>query len=159
MTINYVEEPTLLTPAETSFDVEGQLYDLTYFQHWNRFDEYVFTFQPRFPSDYNKIYEAVENAVMLVEMRKSPYSNKVAIPKCENKHGHPMCSQIYLPKLNIEYEDASELQGRDCCFTLNLRDAPDGSIYLNADYITIYPKEQPKMVMMDLLYDDELDIF
>ena len=95
MTINYVDEPTILTPAETSFDVEGQLDDLKYFQHWNRFDEYVFTFQPRYPSDYNRIYEAVENAVMMVEMRKSPYSNKVAVSKCENKHGHPMCSQIF----------------------------------------------------------------
>lgn len=157
MTLNYVDEETILTPADTSFDVEGQLDDVKHFQHWNQHDNYVFTFQPKLPHDYNRIYEAVENAVMMVEMRKSPYSNKVAVPKCENKWGHPMCSQVYLPKLNIEFERSEELQGRDCLFTLNLRDAPDGSIYLNADYILVYPKLQPKAEMMDILYDDTPD--
>ena len=157
--MNYIKEETILSPSETRFTIDAWLQDTDYLTEPNRDGVYSLSFTACSMSSHQNIFERVESAVMNVELRKSPYSNKVAKPKCENKRGEAFCSQLFAPKVNKELEHPSLYYGRKAEITLYLRDDVQGTIYLQADYVNLYPVEQPKQVMMDCLYDPELDIF
>jgi hypothetical protein len=134
------EEETLLTPHETSFNIDVYLYDTTFIQSKNGYAECVFSFYPKTDYDDRTLSEALHQAITEVELKKSPYSRKVAQQRCKQPGQKDVyyCSQLFLPKVNVEFENPSELHLREASLELHLRDDPDGDIYLQCSYVDIY---------------------
>ena len=133
------DEATLLTPAETRFEVEARLIDVKHILQKNGFAENCFVFAPYSETDYYTIEDAITDAITKVEMRKSPYSKKVARGEHRNGKSFYYCSQVnFTPKLNVEPEHIEELTGSHAGLTLHLRDTPNGDIYLQCEFCDIY---------------------
>jgi len=135
----YTEE-TLLTPLETSFSIEAYLYETTFIQTKNGYAECVFSFIGKTPGDYARLEEALHSAITEVERKKSPYSRKVATERCKQPGQKDVyyCSQLFLPKVNLEFNNPSELHLKEASLELHFRDDPDGDIYLQCSYVDIY---------------------
>ena len=79
-------------------------------------------------------------------METTSYSNKVPKKRTEDKNRNPCCNQLFTSKVNIEFEHPDMLRGRQASLTLHLRDAVDGSIYLQCEYCDVYEKVAPEIV-------------
>jgi hypothetical protein len=134
----YTTEHTILTPTDTRISVEGWLQDTTYLLDTDKDDVYSFSFQPLTSTDHQRLFEAIERAVMIIEMNKDPYSKKVAKACCEDKYGLPYCSQLFKPKLNVDVEHPDLLYGKQVSLNLHFRDDPMGNVYLQGDYVDVY---------------------
>jgi hypothetical protein len=140
------KEPTLLSPLETAWRCEAWLLDTRYIQHWNQFDEYVFSFAPQTMFDHQALFELIDNARSLVEMRKDRYSGKTrtADTSSYEKNGSLYCSQLFLPKLNIELPYADYLDGKLVSLAGYIRDSVDGRLYLQCSYCDVYEGDEPQ---------------
>ena len=135
---HYHEETTILTPVDTRIQVEAWLMNTDYLLDTDKDDVYSFTFQPLTTTDHQRLFEAVERAVMKVEMSKDYYSNKVAKACVEDRYGMPYCSQLFAPKVNVSVEHPDLLVGKQVSLNLHFRDDPLGNIFLNCDYCDFY---------------------
>ena len=154
-------EDTVLDPKQTTFTVDCWLQDTDEIYQCNAFGEYSFTFQPKQSYDHSLVMEHLETAKRQVEMMKPPWSTKVVRGFYRNDKGEFICNQLFAPSVDVKVPHPSELHGKVATVTCHLRDAADGTIYLNASYVHVHPTEQPKAVMMELVNDgdvlDEID--
>ncbi len=158
MNNNYFDkpnEPTYLSPTDTSITVEGYLQDVENIETMNGYAEYYFTFNPFSMSDDQMLMEHLEQGKLTLRNLLPPWSSKT--PKlCHlDKKKQVKLSQLFPPKLNVSVDDPSELYGRVATITLHLRDDPTGEIYLNAEYVNVKPVYEPKNTMMRLGNDGD----
>ncbi len=148
-------EPTYLSPKDTSITVEGYLQDVENIETANGYAEYYFSFNPYTMTDDQRLMEHLEQGKLMLDNLKPSWSNKVAKLCHLDKKKQIVLNQLFPPKLNVSVDDPSELYGRVATITLHLRDDPTGSIYLNAEYVNVRPVYQPKDVMMRLGNDGD----
>jgi hypothetical protein len=132
-----ITETTILNPKETHLRIDVFLCDTENLTEPNGYGEYKFSFQPVSYGDYQLLMEAAESALMKVETSLSPYSTKRPAGCYENKYGQPFCSQLFKPIVEPELEDW-ELLHKQASLSLHFRDAVDGKVYLQADYVDVY---------------------
>ena len=134
----YYTEQTLLNPRLTEIRMEGWLIDTTNIQTPNRYGEFSFSFQPQTTTDLQRLYEVLEGAKTTILMDCGRHSNKTPVSKVEDKFGHLVCSQLFQPKVNLDFYHPDELMGREATFALHLRDNPQGDIFLQGDYVDVF---------------------
>lgn len=155
-TTNYNE--TILTPIETEIRIEAWIQDAKYLTTPNRYGEYEFTFTPQVNHDYGRIKETVNTALRNVEMFSYNGSFSREVKDCtETRFGTFKCSQLFAPKLNKEVRDPMEAINKQVSLKLHLRDAIDGSIYLQCEYMDFYQEERVRTLQDDI--DDGLVVF
>ena len=145
----YRKERTLLIPTDTRVEVECWLGDCRFINKWNRYDEYRFSFYPQTANDHQLLCEAGEAAVTKLLMSVDPYSKKKPRASYENKDGSFYCSQLFLPKVNVEFDHPDQLQMQQASLKLHFRDDPLGLVYLQAEYVDLYEF---------VGFDDRLDV-
>lgn len=138
MIYEYTEEKTILTPLDTRVEVKCWLGDCRFINEWNRYDEYYFTFYPQTLDDHQLLCEAGEAAVTKLLMSVDPYSMKEARASYENRNGSFYCSQLFMPKLNVDFEHHDQLLRQQASLKLHFRDDPLGKVYLQAEYVDLY---------------------
>lgn len=138
MISDYEREQTLLTPGETELRIEAWLVGVDHLIESDRDDVYTVSFQPSTTSDYQRLMEAAEMALMTVEMRLGPHSRKRPTKCVEDKRGMCIASQLFKPKLNIMLDHPSLYYGKSVSINGHFRDDPLGSIYFQASYIDLY---------------------
>lgn len=138
-------EGTILSPTETHWRCEAWLIDTDFIRNWNKFDEYVFSFSPETMTDHQMLFETIDNAKSLVEMRKSRFSTKERMndKSSYEKNGFPYCSQLFQPKINVDFDHPDQLRGMRASLSGHIRDTADGRIYLQCDYVDLY--EYPEL--------------
>ena len=136
----YYNEQTLLNPRKTEMRMEGWLIDTTFINTANRYGEFSLSFQPQTTTDLQRLYECLEGAKTTILMDCGRHSNKTPTSRIEDKFGHLVCSQLFTPKVNVEFQHPDELMGREATFALHLRDNPKGEIYLQADYVDVFSR-------------------
>lgn len=136
--MNTTKKETVLSPYETTMNVEALIIDAKYILSPNNDKQYVFTFQPLDYFDYGRISEAVMTALQQVEISTwLPSSNMT-----ETTSGLFQCSQLFPPIINIEVRDAEfDLYHKQVSLKLHLRDDIINRIFLQADYIDCYEEE------------------
>ncbi len=132
---NYYHEETILTPHKTEWRTEAFIIDATNLNSQNRFDEFSVVFEPLSYTHHQMLFELFEGFVSEVRLNTSPYSNKQARPLYENKKGFLYSSQLFVPKINIEFNHPDELYGRTATITGHARDLPLGEVVLQIDYV------------------------
>ena len=157
--MNYTEERTTLTPSETAFRIDGVLMDIDYlvepYGKFRQYPEYRFTFQPLTCDDHQTVLEVVERAVADLAMNLGPYSSKVPKPAVEGKYGMLEVNQLFAPKVSGEDLEGWQLHQRECSIKGHLRDAPDGTIYLQCDYLDVRPVAAPVGSASDFIDEDD----
>lgn len=138
--IDYVKdrEETLLVPHEHSFRIEAWLYDCKYLNSMNTYGEFCVEFAPYSPDDDITVTECLDNAITMVELLKDPYSRKVPRPKVQRRSGIFYSNQLFVPKVNVNYQYTDELVGKLASVSGYLRDLPDGEIVINVSYVDVY---------------------
>jgi hypothetical protein len=140
--MNYYDESegTLLSPLETSWRCDTWLLDTSHLLSTNRFDEYVFSFQPQTMEEFQVLLELIETSRTWVQQRRSIYSSKTQVMKAssyQRRDGSLYCSQLFIPKLNLP--DAphldEQLLGKPATITGYIRDSVDGLLYLQCSYV------------------------
>ena len=159
----YSTEQTILAPHDTQIKIEVFLDDCQFIQSKNREGFYSFSFYALTMNGHQQLCEQVERAVMTVELNKGYDSRKVAQPKVENRQGGFYVSQLFLPKLNVEFQHPSELTGKQADLSLHLRDAPTGDIFLQCEWCDLfepiqYPDEFGRLPGATASAPDEVDI-
>ena len=151
------KEETVLSPTDTRFNIDCYILDATHINSANRMGEFELMFMPVSNTDYIMLEERVRTAVSTVMMNMSPYSSKT--PKsCMEKDRKPYCSQLFTPKVNIDFEHPDVLSGRQASLTMHLRDTVDGSIYLQCEYCDVYePVTAPAVIKEEVEPADEDD--
>ena len=150
----YVEERTILEPVDTQIRIEAWLGDCRYIDKWDKTEAYSFSFYPQTMLDHQNLLEVIENAVTTVQLRKDRHSRKEGRKLCENKDGSLFCSQLFLPKINVQYENTEQLNGMACTLALHLRDLPMGEVVIQADYIDLY--DQPEFPVIDTVNEEDI---
>jgi hypothetical protein len=142
--MNYYDESegTLLSPLETSWRCETWLLDTSHLMSRNRFEEYVFSFQPQMMEEFQALLELIETSKVLVEQRRSMYSSKARVMESssyQRRDGSLFCSQLFIPKLNLpELSHLDEqLLRRPATVTGYIRDSVDGLLYLQCSYVDV----------------------
>ena len=160
-TTNYkgkLHKETILNPIETEIRIEAWIQDAKYLTTPNRYGEYEFTFTPQVNHDYGRIKETVNTALRNVEMLSYNGSFSREVKDCtETRFGTFKCSQLFAPKLNKEVRDPMEAINKQVSLKLHLRDAVDGSIYLQCEYMDFYQEERVRTLQDDI--DDGLVVF
>jgi len=133
-------EGTLLLPKETHWRCEAWLVNTDHILHWNKYDTYEFSFSPETMQDHQMLFETIDMAKAMVEMRRSPYSTKtrLADKTSYERGGIPYCSQLFLPKLNVNVDHPDQLRGQLVSLSGHIRDTKDGRVYLQCDYCDFY---------------------
>jgi hypothetical protein len=153
------EEGTLLLPTETHWRCEAWLLNTDHLLQWNKFDEYSFSFHPQTMSEHQMLFETIDMAKMLVEMRQSRFSSKVRVSDKSSyeRQGTLYCSQLFAPKLNIKVDHPDQLRERLVSISGHIRDTKDGRVYLQADYIDCYAIDdgEPEIVVAPVSTDTE----
>ena len=148
------KEETILTPYETSISVECWLDDCKYIDSKNYEGMFSFSFSPLTMADYHRLEEHIEQAVMTVEFGKSQMSRKEPEASCKTKKGSFYTSQFFLPKVNVEYHYPEMLNGSEASIKLHLRDAADGTIYLQGEWVDLYEPVMPEEKTAPAVYHD-----
>ena len=140
--MNYYDESegTLLSPLETSWRCETWLLDTSHLLSANRFDEYVFSFQPQTMEEFQVVLELIETSKTRVLERRSMYSAKARMMESssyQRRDGSLYCSQLFMPKLNLPETPHldEQLLGKPATVTGYIRDSVDGLLYLQCSYI------------------------
>ena len=133
----YVKEETILEPHKTQWRVDGWITDVDYLYSPNRYKEYIVKWQPLTHNDHQNLHEQLQQAIGQVQLSIGPYSNKVATPMYEDDMGQFYCSQLFMPKLNIEVPHPSELLGKTATFSGHIRELPLGQVVLQLDYLDV----------------------
>ena len=142
--LDHSVEETILQPNETSFRVEAWLEDTDFIQTQHRDGDFRFSFHCYSNHDHQIVAEQLEQAMTTVRLNSPPWSRKDARNGAEDKRGAYLCSQLFVPKINIELEHSSELYGKQVSLALHCREDPTGLVYLQCDYIDCYaPIEYP----------------
>ena len=137
------KEPTspILTPNDTLFRIDCFLAETDYIEEKHQ-DLYEFSFLPLTQDGYNTIEEHCSNAETKVEIElMSCHHNKTIEAITEGDNGTIYVSQFFKPILNLkieELEGVDPLRNRTATLTLHLRDAVDGKIYLQCEYIDFF---------------------
>ena len=156
MTYTYgYKEQTVLSPIDTRFNIDCFIVDATHINSANRDGEFQIKFQPVSYHDYIQLDERINSAMTTVMMETTSYSSKVPKKSTKDKNNIPYCNQLFTPKVNIEFEHPDMLSGRQASLTLHLRDAVDGSIYLQCEYCDVYEKAAPEFVDEEPAEEDD----
>ena len=137
--MNYqTKKETILSPYETTMNIEAWITDAKYIQTPNRFDEYVFTFQPLSYHDYGRISEAVMTALQQVEIS----SYETATDHTETKDGSFICSQLFAPKINKEINcPEMDFEYKQVSLKIHLREDVANRVFLQCDYIDFFEED------------------
>ncbi len=135
--IDYKEQTTL-SPIATQVRIEAWITDAKYLDNPNRFNEWIFDFQPLTTHDIELIHEVGNRCLFDVEMESGPYSNKKPEKGYERNNGSLFATQLFKPQLNIDSPDPYFWHGREVSLCLHFRDLPSGLIVINADYVDTY---------------------
>ena len=154
--IDHEEEPTYLNPDQTSITIDGWLQDTDNIQIMNGYLEFEFTFNPKTMWDDQMLMEHLEEGKKMLNYLKPRWSRKEPKLHHLDKKKQIVCNQLFAPKLNIQVDNPEELINRTATITLHLRDDPMGEIYLNASYVNVHPKGEPKTTMMELVNDGDV---
>ena len=138
---HHYQEETLLKPFETQVRFEAKIVDADYLITPNRYDEYICILMPLTMNDNQTFFEAGETSLMMVEMRKGPYSRKIATAQYETKHGFIISNQLFKPELNIKDENPHYLPSYDVSITGHFRDLANGNVVFNIDYADLYEQD------------------
>lgn len=153
--MNYqTKTETVLTPLETTMNIEAWILDSKYILTPNNDNVYEFTFQPISQHDYGVIREAVMSALRQVEI--STYVS--ATDETESKDGLLKCSQLFAPKINKEIKCPDmDFQYKQVSLKLHLRDDAANRIFLQADYIDFFEEEPVSASVDDWVAPDDID--
>ena len=145
-----VEEHTILKPFECRFEIDCHLFDCDYIAEPNGKGLYTFNFIPDTGNDYmlleNSSFDAVNQAMSGI----SPDSNKELELCYEGRSGVIYTSQLFQPKLNFSFNDTFELENRKASLTCHWRDAVDGKIFLQVEYVDCYEDDKTPEVKAHL---------
>lgn len=134
----YLEkEETILEPHLTHFRTEGWLWETKHLANANSYCEFGITWAPLTYWDYQNLHEHLQNCLTQVERMKQPHSNKEPRPLYETKKGMFYSSQLFVPKLNLDYNHPDELVKQQATITGHARDLPCGAVVINVDYIDV----------------------
>ena len=137
MIMNYQDEPTLLSPEQTSFRFDAYILDATYADKLNRNEVFSVKFAPNNAADFDKLNELANSCITDIEFRKPADSNKQP-RKMYEERAYCYSSQLFTPKINIPYEHTDMLRGQTATIAGHLRDLPLGEIAVQIDYIDFY---------------------
>ena len=158
MMTNYREEETLLKPCETTVSFEAKIIDSKFIASPNSYGEYRVTLFLNTINDSQTFFEAAENALSIVEMTKSSYSQKQAHNQYEDKYGYVIANQLFKPKLNLELYHDMMYVGKDASVKGHFRDLANGAVVFQADYIDFYQDDEPaEHSYVDAKDDDDDD--
>ena len=144
------QEGTLLRPHETQLRFEAKVMDADYLLEPNSYGEYICTLMPLNMDDNQRFFEAAEQCLMLVEMRKDPYSRKVATAQYEDRKGFIIANQLFKAKLNIDVEHPDYLYNRDVSIAGHFRDLANGNVVFNIDYADFYEENRRTAFQIEL---------
>ena len=147
---NNVEEHTILQPFRTRFEIDVELWDCKYIAEPNGYGLYLFSFSPSTGNDFYLLDTASNEALHQAMSGVSPDSNKELELALEDAKGFVCSSALFAPKVNKEFNDSYELEGRKASLTAHFRDSVDGKIYLQAEYVDIYQQVQSDEVIEHL---------
>lgn len=139
------KEETILNPVKTRFNIDCLIYEADNLLNPNKYDEYTFNFSPLAMSDHQTLMERAMSAEAEVMMSVSSYSSKVPKQKLEDNRGMIYCSQLWKPKVNLELQHSDLYVNRQASLTLHFRDAVDGAIYLQCEYLDVYQQDEQEM--------------
>lgn len=145
------EETTILKPYETRFEIDVELWECEYIQEPNAYGLYIFAFSPATGNDYYLLDKASNDALHQAMSNVSPDSNKELELAIEDSKGFVCSSSLFKPKVNKEFYDPCELQGRKASLTGHFRDDPTGAIHYNCEYVDIYQENQSQAVIEHLV--------
>ena len=141
------KEETLLQPHETQISLEAWIGNAKYIEDKSYEGYYSVSFSPSTDADYLRLEEQIENAVTQVEFRKSPDSRKIPTASCKNKDGSFYASQLFIPKINVEFYHPTDLNGHLASLKLHLREDPDGNVFLQMEYCDLYEEVKPDLLV------------
>ena len=142
--MNYTENPTLLTPQETQFYLKVFLVDTKHINNPDYESQFKCEFIPYDADEYTKLETRMDEMIDCLNTRRSCYDDRKFKPRyTSTKNSLALFfSQNFTPKVNIPFDDTAELE-KTASLNLYLRDAPDGSVYLNCSYVDILSNELP----------------
>lgn len=144
----------VLDPWMNQVRIDVLIYNAQNIDRENHYGEYSFSFviehQDRF-----RFLEKGEEARSEVVMA-SPHHDATA--KYQDGQGMFYCSQLFLPKVNCEYQNPTELEGQRATIQGHFGDDKYGHIFFNCDYLDLYDPfngtDEPQ-VDWDSLPDDD----
>jgi hypothetical protein len=141
---DHASEDTILQSSQTSFRIEAWLEDTDYVQTQHRDGDYRLSFHTCSYHDHQVVAEQIEQAISTVRLKSPPWSRKEARSGAEDRLGAFLCSQLFAPKINVEFRHPTELIGKQVSLALHLREDPLGVVYLQCDYIDCFePVDYP----------------
>ena len=139
---NQYDEQTILSPLDTSIDLEVKIMDADYTLNPNGYGEYITEFMPLTSTDEQRFFEVAERCIMQIECNKSQYSRKEPHFQFTNKKKFFYANQLFSPKVNEQVMDSMYLYMRDASVKGHFRDLDNGAILFQIDYLDMY--EQPE---------------
>jgi hypothetical protein len=151
------KEPTYLSPTATTFRTEALIVDATHMANANRYGEFSIKWMGLTQNDMNSLHEWLCLQLSTFK-RELPYdSKKVVEADYEDKRGFFYSSQLFVPKLNVEYNHPDELRNRQATITLHLRDDPTGKVYIQVDYIDVDDDLNGVLSVMEAMANDDAE--
>ena len=136
------KEETILSPLDTSIDLEIKIIDADYTLTPNRFGEYQTIFMPLSGTDEQRFFEVAERCLMQIECNKPQYSRKEPFFQFNNKEKFFYASQLFQPEVNEQVMDPMYLYMRDASVKGHFRDLDNGAILFQIDYLDMYEQDE-----------------
>ena len=136
-------EETYLTPGGTTIRFKAWVMD---YEHLFKplYGEYRAILQIANANDYHHFTELGDRCIMEVEMRRDPLGSKSPKNAYQTDKGYAIASQLFPPRININEDERHILDRQTVSIAGHFRDAPDGLIYFQLDYLDV----------VEELYDD-----
>lgn len=149
------KEPTYLTPQDTHFRCEALIVDATHIANQNRYGEFSVRFMGLTQNDMSQLHEFLCLQLSKLKRELPIRSNKVIEPDYEDRKGFFYSSQLFTPKVNIEWERPEDLRNRQATIVGHLRDDPIGRVYLQIDYVDVDDDLNGVLSVMEEMASDD----
>ena len=152
------QEETILSPIDTSIDLEVMIMDADNTVEPNSYGEYVTIFMPLTGTDEQRFLEVAERCIMQIECNKPQWSRKEPFFQFNNREKFFYATQLFQPKVNEAVRGGMQLYMRDASVKGHFRDLDNGAILFRIDYLDMYEQDlrtefQKETEGMDLVYD------
>lgn len=124
----------VLDPWLNQISIDVLIYDTRNVDTPDFHGDYKFSFVIEH-QDRVRFLEKGEEAMSEVVMA-SPHHDATA--KYQDEKGMFYASQLFLPKINVEYQNPMELEGQRATLQGHFRDDKYGHVFFNCDYLDLY---------------------